>query len=279
MSFVLKFEEKVKNTIERFELIDEHDKTIVACSGGKDSTTTLYLLHKFGYKLKAMIIDLLIGEWSKRNLYNIEKFCTEHGIKLHIVNLRKEFGYSMCYIRSIIQSNKKLTNCAICGVIKKWLLNKKARKFGATKIATGHNLDDEVETILMNVLKGNPELSLTLGPKTGVITDKKFIPRVKPLYFCTNEEVEIYARKMKLPVISQPCPCASGTLRTVVRKWIKILETKNSNIKMKIIENFLNSLNNLRTYNFQEKLKYCSLCGEPSRGKICKRCELLRMLK
>ena len=44
-------------------------------------------------------------------------------------------------------------------MIKKWILNKEARKLKAGKIATGHNLDDEAQTFLMNIFKGSPELS------------------------------------------------------------------------------------------------------------------------
>jgi len=136
MDFTEQFERKVKNTIEKYNLVNKKDKILVACSGGKDSTTTLYLLHKFGYDVEALIIDLLIRKWSKNNLENVKKFCKEYKIKLHIINIRKEIGYSMCYIRSIIQSKKKLNNCTICGPIRRWLINKKARTLRATKLAT-----------------------------------------------------------------------------------------------------------------------------------------------
>ncbi len=280
MDFSEQFEEKVKNTIKQYQLVSKKDKVIVACSGGKDSTTTLYLLNKFGYDVEALIIDLLIGEYSKRNLENVKKFCEENKIKLHVINIREEFGCSICYIRSGIQTKKKLSNCMICGVIKRWILNKKARELGANKLATGHNLDDEAETILMNLFKGNPELSLGLGLSSGMIDDKKFVQRIRPLLFCTNNEVKEYSKMVGLPVLYEPCPCSVGTFRKGIRKWLVELEKKNTDIKRNIVENFLEVLPIYKErYKSGEKLKYCNFCGEPSRNDICKRCELIKILK
>jgi len=272
--FITSFEQKVKDTISKYKLCSKKDKIIVACSGGKDSTTVLYLLNKLGYKVEGMMIDLLIGKWSDKNLENIKKFCLEKGIKLNVVDLRKEFGCSMCFIRSKVQAKKKLSNCMVCGVIKRWLMNKKARELGGIKLATGHNLDDEAETILMNLLKGNLKLSLNGGPKTGVVKDKKFVARIKPLYFCLNSEVKKYSKLMKFPVVYEPCPCRSDSFRVQVRKE---LEKEEPKAKENIVKTFLEMLPALRKkYSVKEKINYCSVCKEPSRGEVCKMCRMVK---
>lgn len=275
-----KIESKVKNTIEQYGLMDKNDKVIVCCSGGKDSTTALYLLNKLGYDTEALIIDLLIGDWSKKNLNNIKKFCKETGIKLHVVNMREVLGSSICYIRSNVQSNENLKNCTICGVIKRWLMNRKAKEFGGTKLVTGHNLDDAAETIVMNMLSGNPKLSAGLGPKAGITEKEGFVQRIKPLYFCSNEEIKDYSKAKNFPVLYEPCPCSVDSFRRSVRKELAKLEEKQSGSKRIIVESFLKILPTLKeAYKNKDELRKCKKCGEPSRGKICKACEILAKIK
>lgn len=275
-----KFERKVSDTIKRYRLAGKRDKIIVACSGGKDSTTTLYMLRKLGYDVEAFTIDLNIGRWSDMNPENIKGFCDELGVKLHVVSMRAEYGCSICYIRSGIQSRKKLGNCSICGVIKRWMLNKYARELKATKLATGHNLDDEAETVLMTLFKGNPEIIMGTGPINAGTKDRKFVPRIKPLYFCTNEEVRNYSRAMRFPVLYDPCPCSVGTYRRRIRSWLAGMARKDPDLKATFVNNFLDVLQGLREDRKPGKrMRYCSLCQEPSRNDICKRCQMLDIMK
>lgn len=277
--FLKKFENRVRKTIEMYNLIDKNDKVIVACSGGKDSTTVLYLLQKFGYNVEALIIDLLIGEWSKKNIKNIKNFCTDIGVKLHVVNIRDELNASMCYIRSTIQEKSRLSNCYVCGVIKRWILNRKAKELMANKIATGHNLDDEVETILMNIFKGDIELALTMGPKTGINKVNGFVTRVKPLYFCTNNDVKRYSIAMNFPVVYDPCPCSFGSFRRDMRKLVELFSKGERRKKEWAVLNFLSIIEKLKKSTISSNVKNCEICGEPTRKNVCKTCELLLLVK
>lgn len=277
-AFIKSFEKLVQKTIQKYELVNKKDKILVACSGGKDSSTALYLLKKFGYNVEALHINLLMGKWSKKNLQNIKKFCKRHRIKLHSYSIRDEIGYGICYIKSVAQQKANLKQCTVCGILRRWLINKKARELGATKVATGHNLDDEAQTIVMNWMKGNPWLSLNLGPITGTIQDKKFVTRVKPLYFCKESDVKRYSEIMNFPVLYQRCPCVFGAMRHEVRNMLDGLEKMNKNIKLNIVNNFLTLLPKLRAGILAHKLRYCSLCGEPSRREVCKACQIMAKL-
>jgi tRNA-5-methyluridine54 2-sulfurtransferase len=267
-------EQKVKQTLSKIKL-NKRDKILVALSGGKDSATTAYLLKKFGYNIEGIHINLSMGSYSNKCLDAVKELCEELGIKLHLYDIKKEMGSSMCYIRSAIQTEargKGLKNCAICGVIKKWILNKKARELKADKIATGHNLDDEAQTFLINIFKGSPELSANIGVVSKNTEDKKFIPRLKPLFYIPENEVRKFAIKEKLPVVFEKCPCAIDSYRIQVRKFMNDLTDKQ---KENIVNNAEKILGKIKIK--QGSLNYCEICGEPARNKICKKCELMKI--
>jgi len=276
--FLNDFENKAKKTISDYSLASKRDRIAVACSGGKDSTAVLYLLKKFGYNIFAVYIDLGIGDYSKKCLENIKEFCSGNKIKLHVISIKREFGCNICYIRSNIQEKHKLSNCTICGVIKRWILNKEARKLKATKLATGHNLDDEAQTVIVNFLKGNVLLGMSSGPLTGIIKDKKFVKRIKPLYFHDEKDIKKYSQIMRFPVLYERCPCAIGTYRIETRRFLAELDKSK---KENIIKNFLKMLPSIRNHfhNKVQKLQYCSLCGEPSRNEVCNACKLIAKQK
>ena len=204
-------------------------------------------------------------------------------IPLYVYDIKKEMGSGMCYLRTAVQSsykaNKKgqLKNCAICGVIKKWILNREARKIKGIKyLATGHHLDDEAQTFLLNILKGSPSLSANTGVITKNVKDKKFIPRIKPLFYVLENDVREYSKKLKLPVNYEKCPCALDSYRIQVRNFLETLPGKD---KENIIKNFDRLEKKIDKLRGKTKVDYCEICGEPSRNKICKKCELLNSCK
>ena len=268
----MNIEQKVKQTISKYKLAKKSDKILVALSGGKDSSVTAYFLKKFGYNIEGIHINLGMGDYSKKCLIAVKKLCKDLKIKLYVYDIKKEMGSSMCYLRTSIQSHSKgLKNCAICGVIKKWILNREARRLKADKIATGHNLDDEAQTFLVNIFKGSPKLSANSGPITKNIPNKKFIPRIKPLFYIHEEDIRKYSKAKKLPVVYEKCPCALDSYRIQVRKFLNTLLRED---KQNIIDNFDKISKKIQKIK-DTKMQYCEICEEPSRNKLCKKCELM----
>ncbi len=269
----MNIETKVKKTIKEYKLCNKKEKVLVALSGGKDSTVTAYLLKKFGYDIEGIHLDLKIGEYSKRCLKAVKKLCEDLDIKLHVYDIKDDMGSGICYLRSAIQLKQKgnLKNCAVCGVIKKWIFNRIARKLYAKKIATGHNLDDEAQTFLMNIFKASPKLSANIGPIYRNIQNKKFIPRIKPLFYVLEDDIRDFSKKNKLPVVYEKCPCSLDSYRIQVREFLETLSGKD---KQNIIKNFNNISKRIKK---DSKIEYCEACQEPSRNRLCKKCELMRV--
>jgi len=125
---------------------------------------------------------------------------------------------------------------------------------------------------LMNVLKGSPKLSFSSGPVTRNISDKKFVPRIKPLFYVAEDKIRKFSKQKKLPVVYDKCPCALDSYRIQVRKFLNTLSEKD---KKNILENFEKIFVEGKNKK-KSKIEYCEFCGEPSRKNICKKCELMR---
>ena len=274
--FIKSFEERVEKTIEEYNLLSKDEKVIVAVSGGKDSTTALYILHKLGYSVEGMILDQLLGEYSKKNLSNIQKFCKDLGIKLHVVHMRDEYGCSVCYIKSVLdQKGIVMNQCSICGVIRRSVLNRKAREHSAAKIVTGHNLDDEAQSFFMNYIQGRLMDSARVGPMSGVVRNERFVPRIKPLYFCLEDETRRYSQLHGFPVVYDPCPCSLGSFRSEIKAILNRMEDELPGTKKAIVESSLRIRPYLSSEQKEWRIKRCKSCGEPSSGEICRVCAIL----
>lgn len=279
--FVHYFEDKVKHTIEKYELLSKDERVLVALSGGKDSTTILHILHKLGYNLEGVTVDARIGCYTEKNLKNTWNICDELGIQLHEINFVQEFGGSLQKLLQIIKSKDlDLKSCNVCGVLRRFLINKKAKELGADKVVTGHNLDDEAQVFIMNLFKNTLNLSARMGPKPGAVQDDMFVSRVKPLYFISEKEVIRYVQVRKFPVYVGKCPCSLEGQRNFFKDWLNELEQTNPKVKHNIIDYFMKKLPMLKEkYQGKGTLQYCIECGEPSSQNICRACQLIVMFE
>lgn len=269
------FERKFNKTISQFKLIEPNERIGVAISGGKDSLSLLYLLNKLKSKkrfsIEALLIDEGIKGYRDKTIRDAKNFCKELGVKLNIVSYKDEVGYPL----DKLIKKLKMKPCSICGVFRRSLINKYSRKLGFDKIATGHNLDDEVQTILMNQFRNNPEVSARLGPITGIKDDKKFIRRIKPFYLTTEKEVITYAYLKNFKIRFCECPYNTEAYRINVREFINKFEEKYPGTKHSIINSFLEIMPMLKEkYKNYKEIKYCKKCKEPSSKEICQACEI-----
>lgn len=265
------FERRVRRTIASSKMLDrKKDKIAVGVSGGKDSLVLLYLLKKLHYNIVAVTIDEGIKGYRDKSLRHIERFCEEQEIPWKVYSLKKKFGFTL----DSIPDKKRM--CSYCGVLRRGMLNRKARELGCTKVATGHNLDDETQMILMNLFRGELERLARAGPITGLIEDELFVPRVKPLRECPEKEDVLYAILHGIDYSDAECPYARYAYRNIVRELLNHMEEKYPGTKFAILKNFDKMLPFLREYYMpKEKPKRCPMCGEITRGSVCKFCEVI----
>jgi len=273
--FIHYVERKIYKTIRIYKLIKKKDIIIIGISGGKDSLTCLHILNKILKQRRQKLIALLIDEGIKNyrdiTIKNAKKFCKKEKVKLEIYFYKKELNYTL---DELVKKHKN--PCTVCGILRRYLLNKKARELNATKLATGHNLDDEAQSILMNQFKGNIEFSAKLGPKTGILMHPKFIPRIKPLYFITEKEVTLYAFLKKIPTSPVECPYSYDSFRAHIRDLLNDFESKYPGTKQSVVKSFLEILPLLKERFQKEQIKTCKSCGEPANKEICRFCELMK---
>lgn len=273
------FESKVFRTFRKYQLIKQTDKVCVAASGGKDSLTVLYMTMKYckrhNIDFFALCIDEGIAGYRDHTVDDLTLFCKKYDIPYKVVSFKVKFGAGLDEIREQAMKEYNKKPCTVCGILRRALLNRASRELGATKLVTGHNLDDESQSYLMNLFQGNMRHNAGLGPITGLQQNKHFIPRVKPLYFITEKETRLFCLLRGFKVNFTECPNIHLSFRAKVRDTVNRLEADQPGIKQGIVNAFLEILPMLKeNYRDSKPFTYCEKCGEPSAGKICNVCRL-----
>lgn len=262
--FTRSFESRVAFAMKK--LVKKSDKLLVACSGGKDSTSALFILKKLGYDVEAISVDAHIGCYTESNLNNLKQVCKEIGVKLHVISFRNEFGASLCFIRDRLkEQGHTFKSCTVCGVLRRYLLNKHSRNLDADYLVLGHNLDDVAQTMIMNLCKHNPVFFYPVTSK-----GKGFVSRVKPFYYIAESDIVKYSKAREFPTKYCRCPCAVEGYRFFVRDWLDLVEQSFPGAKLNIVERFTKKQKDSCP-------SYCEFCGEPSANNMCRACSLIKM--
>jgi len=279
--FMESIEAKVRKTVGTARMISSHDRIAFALSGGKDSSVVLCIMHKFlknrrdiGYF--AVTIDEGIAGYRNKSLPVAKKLCKGLGIEHYICSYKGGYGKTLDEkVEEKRKAGERTAPCSFCGVARRHMLNKAAKELGATKLCVGHNLDDEVQSIIMNYLRGD----LARASRIGTVTasrEEGFIKRIKPLRFIPEKEVALYAYLAGLETQHEDCPYASG-MRFDVRDFLNELENRYPGTKFAIIGTFEKIREGIRRLETPSgKLRPCEACSEPTSQTVCKACELWR---
>lgn len=285
--FCHSLENKVKTTLGKYGMLNFEDRIAVGVSGGKDSMALLHILVKLEKefpkaKLTAITVDEGVSGYRAEALKLARKHCYSLGVEHVVVSFKDLFEYSLDELMEILRKTKTRdggpTPCAYCGVLRRRALNSAARDNQATKLATAHNLDDETQTILLNILHGNPlRIARTKPVSNNVHTG--FVRRIKP--FCEILEVEIalYAYLKKIQFQNKPCPYSQAALRNDVRTLLNTMEQKHPGLKYAAYHSAEKLRAAIESAATLSALARCKVCGEPTTTQTCQPCTMLQSLK
>lgn len=180
---------KILTTINKYNLIQKGDKIVIGVSGGPDSMCLLDSLYCLKEKLQIEIIvahiNHMIRKEADEETTYVENYCENKNIK--------------CYIKRIevekLAKEQKLGTEEMGRKIRYDFFKEVAQKENANKIATAHNLNDNVETVLMNILRGSGVSGLK-----GIEIKRKEekIEYIRPIRECERQEIEKYCEEQKL---------------------------------------------------------------------------------
>ena len=272
--FIQYYERRVLNTINRYDLLKEGDKVLIAVSGGKDSIALLSVLSRLRKELNIEIvathINLGMGEFSNVAESIVIKACNSLGVKYVIPKVKEVLGASVPEIASRVRR----AVCSVCGVVKRYFINSVALALNATSVATGHNMDDLMSNIVKEFLNMNLVRLNKLIPRTEGI-NSLVVGRIRPLYEVTERENLIYVLLKKLPFVKVTCPYMNiKGIEFRIKKFLVELDINYPGIRLSFLRKF--SKTRFATEADEGEIKKCRYCGLISRGDVCSFCRLTK---
>jgi uncharacterized protein (TIGR00269 family) len=272
--------EQTERFIKKYQMFTPEERVLVAVSGGKDSLSLWDILVRLGYQADGLYIGLGIDGglgYSTESQRLAEKFAEQQGLKLHIVDIEKEYGHSIPVLSGMTQRGQGKP-CAVCGLAKRHEMNRLARELGYDVLATGHNLDDEAAVLFGNTLVWESQYLLRQGP---VLRETQGLARkVKPLCRFYEREMTAYALARGIEYIYDECPFAEGSQSIYYKELLNQLETARPGAKLTFYLRFLEARKNGELFIEQNlesaHLHPCPRCEQlTSAPGLCSFCRMI----
>ena len=212
----------VGKAVHRYDMLQDGDRILVAVSGGADSLTMMWMLTDrlpripVNFELCPVHIDPgFAGGFSKA----LEDYCTDAGYSLRVEHTQ----YGVLGQSSVNRENP----CFICARQRRKRLFEIAAELGCNKLALGHNKDDIIETLFLNMCYAG-EIS-TMVPSQTMF--KKRFRIIRPLAFADGQLIRDFARELGFPKFVNPCPSAGNSKRQEIKTLLNRLYNSNPKIK------------------------------------------------
>ncbi|WP_254769135.1 tRNA 2-thiolation protein NcsA [Salinilacihabitans rarus] len=289
-------EKRVRRRVRRDDLVPreaspENPRTwVIGLSGGKDSVVLTKILHEtFAEDPRIELVGLTIHEgiagYRDESLDACVDLTADLGIRHEVVSYEEEFGVRMDEV--VEDDPENMAACAYCGVFRRDVLSRYAEELDADLLLTGHNLDDEAQTALMNVLEGDvsqiaKHFDASLGPLSEREEQAEFVPRAKPLRDVPEKEVALYAHLRELPAHIAECPHSSEAYRGEIQQLLYGLEENHPGTRHSILSGY-EELASIVAERYRDDgdgadLRECVECGSTTTRERCRKCSLLEAL-
>jgi tRNA-5-methyluridine54 2-sulfurtransferase len=270
--FTAFFSKRVRDTVRKYNLIGENDRTLVAVSGGKDSLALWQLLTQLGFAADGIHIHLGIGDYSDISYAKTTAMADKLGRRLYSFSLPEALRIG---IKELARTARR-PPCSLCGTIKRYVMNRACTEHQYTILATGHNLDDEASALLGNLLHWKEEYLWKKGVSLEAEGDY-LAKKVKPFFLCTEKEAAAYAVMTGIDYIYDECPYSKGAKTLLYKSLLNRVEDESPATKLAFMKGYLKRSVQQR----QARAEYarpggsCQVCGYPSFGERCNFCQLI----
>lgn len=281
--FLRSIESKAAKTVSKYSMIEYGDKVAVGVSGGKDSLSLLYVLKMLfdqhpnnGNELVAVTIDEGIKGYRDESLQIVKDFCAQLNIESKVLSYQSLFGIDMD--QAMVQrSSQKISSCSMCGTFRRRAIDIAAETVEADIVATAHNMDDQLQTFMINLLAGDVERIGWIYPEPVQYTQTG-MKKVKPFVEIYEYEIAFYALQRDIPFQSEECPYMNESIRTDLREFFNRLERDHPGIKYNAYRSMTKISKVLRSSMPPSQTKKCSRCARVSTGDVCSVCRTLSIL-
>ncbi|MFW9832024.1 MAG: ATP-binding protein, partial [Candidatus Thorarchaeota archaeon] len=253
----------VRVAISKYKMLHRTDRIAVGYSGGKDSTVLLAILVEIQKRFpesEVIAVTLEEGSLQDQERQKILRSVTQE-LKVELVTSSYPdlFALTLDEVASRAQKlESPLSPCAFCGTLRRQGLNILARQMNADKLALGHNLDDEIQSMLMNLIRGDLQRLTRITPFLPGVSDW-LVPRIKPMYHLLENDIALYSQLLGLPIYHPPCPYKETSLRSEIRKWLNSFENQHPGSKYNLHATLMKIVDKLQTAQPQPYQR-CQVC-------------------
>jgi uncharacterized protein (TIGR00269 family) len=251
-------------------MIAKGDCFLMALSGGEGSMSALKMLRDITSPIPDITIRAVTVDAGLKGLKTDKaaKYCKKIGVEHETVSFKDAVGLDLAGILKEACVGESMA-CGVCSALKWRLIEDCAKRSGATRIATGRTLDDEIQSAFMSIVGGNIRGLVGSGAPRGCV------PRIDILRECPGEEVKLYAKLGRLHCSGRSCRYFGVSRRAAAQRLLDSMEENHPGSKYQMLRSMDGFGAILAARTGGGAAKRCGLCGQECVDGVCGSCAVL----